>query len=57
MKLIEVASCLFKSYLVVGYESRQTSKAITKLLLFMLEGPQLYTMFPFTVTLLANLVT
>ena len=31
-----------------GYESRRTSKAITKLLQFILEGPQPCTLFSFT---------
>ena len=37
-----------------GYESRQTSKLITKLLQFMLEGPRPCTIFCFTLTLLVE---
>ena len=37
-----------------GYESRRTSKVITKLLQFMLEGPRPCTIFCFTFTLLVE---
>ena len=37
-----------------GYESRRTSKAVTKLLQFMLEGPQPCTIFSLTLTSLVE---
>ena len=37
-----------------GYKSRRTSKVITKLMQFMLEGPQPCAIFSFTLTLLVE---